>query len=347
MPRGRSSRAREGALSSVIMRTAMLILAAAIALSSCEADSGAGPVPYPSLVGAYAAESEYDVLIDPSRGWNDADTYRATREIPIKIYAPDASAAGPLPVVVVSHGLGGDVEGLSYLAEDLASCGYIVVAVQHHRSDAEYLAKVGAADFLAAAGQPETRLLRPGDISFVLDRLSDPANTVGAIAHDRMDFSKVAALGHSFGAWTVLACLGQTFDGGIDASDDRFLCGVAFSPQAPGTLGVDPEAWEAVAAPTLTMGGTEDRSPGTSDPADRRAAFDGMPPKGTKYHATIAGAEHSDFGNEGDGTYHEWIAQMTLAFLDATLLGRAAARAWLASEDIEAVSSGGVALERK
>jgi hypothetical protein len=51
-------------------------------------------------------------------------------------------------------------------------------------------------------------------------------------------------------------------------------------------------------------------------------AFDGMAASGTKYHATLLDAEHSDFGNDGG-------------------------EAWLDSEAIKELSSGYVTLERK
>jgi predicted dienelactone hydrolase len=306
-----------------------------------------GPVAYSSPIGPYGVKEEYATLVDASRGWDDAGKHRTSREIPIKIYAPEPSVPGAFPVVLVSHGLGGSAdEALAYMAEDLAAHGYIVVAVQHHRSDDAYLAKVGRVRFLAAAGQPETRRFRPQDMIFALDWLSDPAMTAGHACHGRMDLSRVGLLGHSFGAWATLACLGQVSDG-VSISEPRFLCGVAYSPQGPGVFGLSTDSWKGVARATFTMGGTKDTSPGTDDPADRRAAFDSMPATGTKYHATLKGAEHSDFGNNGRASFHGWIEQMTLAFFDGNLRGDAAAKAWLDSRAIEGLSSKSVSLEMK
>jgi len=315
-------------------------------LCSCSDDSPGSPVPYAPAAGQYEVGAEYSTFIDEARGWDDDGTWRSTREIPIKLYAPSAEVPGPFPVLLLSHGLGGDLEAQAYLAEYLVSNGYIVVAVQHHRSDADYLNKMPWLQFLADSGEPQTRQLRPGDLSLVLDRLSDYDAIGGSIVQGRMDLARVGVLGHSFGAWTALSCLGQSFDGGTDASDPRFSCGVAFSPQAPGTLGIDEGAWAGIASPVMTMGGTLDTSPGTTEPGDRRAAFDGMPADGTKYHATLEGAEHSDFGNGGDGFYHERICQMTVAFFDAFLEIDAGAKDWLDSGAIEAATSY-VSLERK
>src|SRR5947208_9251342 len=55
--------------------------------------------PGPSIVTA--------VLLD----WRDASR---SRPVPVKIYAP-ATGAGPFPVIVFSHGLGGSRNGYEYL----------------------------------------------------------------------------------------------------------------------------------------------------------------------------------------------------------------------------------------
>jgi dienelactone hydrolase len=231
------------------------------------------------------------------------------------------------------------------MAEELAAHGYIVVSVQHHRSDTDYLNEHGLAALLAAASEEETRQLRPEDISFVLDEIE--AGTTGAalLAPSRIDLTKIGIMGHSFGAWTTLSCLGQTFDGNTDMADDRFDCGVAYSPQGPGTLGLDAGSWNNLHKPTLTMHGTNDTSVGTPDAAERRIAYDSMPANGTKYHATLQDAEHDDFGNNG-GFYHGWIKQMTLAFFDAYLRDNAAALAWLQAGTIEDITAY-VVLEHK
>ena len=61
------------------------------------------------------------------------DTTR-DRELPVKIYYPQGGA-GPLPVIIVSHGLGGSRDGYEYLGRHWASYGYVSVHVQHKGSD--------------------------------------------------------------------------------------------------------------------------------------------------------------------------------------------------------------------
>jgi predicted dienelactone hydrolase len=149
---------------------------------------------------------------------------------------------------------------------------------------------------------------------------------------------KVGVLGHSFGAFTTLACLGASFDGGADASDGRFLCGVAYSPQGPGTLGSDKGSWGSLARPVMTFAGTADVSIGTTNPAERRIAYDSMPATGDKYHVTLSGATHDSFDDSArdGGRYHDCVERLTLAFFDSYLRGDPEARAWLKGESIEA-----------
>ncbi len=302
------------------------------------------PPPYVSPAGPYSITTATTSLTDPTRGWHDGPqnitTYVATREIPIKVYSPDASHPGPFPLVLVSHGLGGNADiTITYLAETLADHGYIVVAVQHHRSDSDYLAAHGSLALLAAAAEEETRLLRPGDITFVLDQIEAGTTTVTLLNLSRIDLTRVGMVGHSFGAWTTLSCLGQTFDNDTDMADPRIDCGVAYSPQGPGTLGLANDSWDTLTKPSFTMHGTEDVAPGTTDPATRRIPFDSMPATGGKFHATLEGAQHEDFGDIEDGLYHDWIEQMTMAFFDAYLKEDADALSWLENGTIEMLTS--------
>jgi predicted dienelactone hydrolase len=51
------------------------------------------------------------------------------REIPLRVHLP--TVAKPAPVVLFSHGLGGNREGSAFLGRHWAARGYVAVFLQH------------------------------------------------------------------------------------------------------------------------------------------------------------------------------------------------------------------------
>lgn len=68
---------------------------------------------------------------------------------------------GAFPLVILSHGYSGTPAAMTWLAENLASKGYVVAAI-HHRDP----------DISDGKGFPEPFLRRPLDIAFVAHRAS-------------------------------------------------------------------------------------------------------------------------------------------------------------------------------
>ncbi|UFZ08186.1 alpha/beta fold hydrolase [Bradyrhizobium ontarionense] len=111
--------------------------------------------------------------------------------------APDAplDMARPLyPLVVFSHGTGGHGRQFEWLARDLASRGFIAVAVNHHgNTNAEPYRAEG---FLCSWE-------RARDLSFLIDRIE----TIDMFA-GRIDGERIFAVGYSLGGVTATALLG-------------------------------------------------------------------------------------------------------------------------------------------
>ena len=95
---------------------------------------------------------------------------RRNRRFPVDLYLPQVAQTNPLPVVVISHGLGSDRTTFIYLAQQLASHGFAVAVPEHLGSNTRQLQEL--LEGLASQVTPPQELIdRPLDIQFLLDRL--------------------------------------------------------------------------------------------------------------------------------------------------------------------------------
>lgn len=118
---------------------------------------------------------------------------------------PDAPpASGKHPLVVMSHGNGGNWGNQLWLASALAHKGYIVAAVNHPGTTSKDRSPEAAAQLWQ----------RPKDLSRAIDAVLAQPQQFGAVAPQR-----IAAIGHSLGGWTVLEIAGARFDPALFAKD--------------------------------------------------------------------------------------------------------------------------------
>jgi predicted dienelactone hydrolase len=115
--------------------------------------------------------------------------------------AGPVSVAGGFPLVIVSHGYLGSRFLLTYLTENLASKGYVVVAIDHTEST-----------FRDAAGFESTLLNRAKDVLFVLNQLDSLSkhgnnNFLSGLA----DANNTALIGYSMGGYGVLNASGAGY----------------------------------------------------------------------------------------------------------------------------------------
>ncbi len=267
--------------------------------------------------------------------WIDA---ARDRTVPMRIHAP-RDLAGPLPVVVFSHGLGATSRVYAFLGRHLASHGYTCLHPQHPGSDAAVF-EAGILGAVAAAADPIQRAARVADLGFVLDRLPVAHHPLLA---GRIDLERIAAAGHSFGAYTALALGGQALSlpgrPDVAVSDPRIRAVVALSPIGSGVLGLHPGSWDQLQIPSLFITGTEDTTFGTADWLSRLEPFRSAPAT-PRYLAVLEGARHHAFGDYQmpfgpvlrDPRHHSWILTLVTAFLDARLKDDSAAAQWLIGE---------------
>ncbi len=261
-----------------------------------------------------------------------------SRDLPLRIYLPASPA--PAPIVLFSHGLGGNRDGSAFLGKHWAARGYVAVFLQHPGSDDQVWRGAAPAERMAAlgkAGNLENFMHRVKDVPAVLDQLAGWQKTNGHPLAGRLDLERVGMSGHSFGAITTQAVSGQSVPvGGARFTDPRIRAAMPMS-QSPPRLGDPRDAFGSVKIPWLLMTGTHDDAiVADFTPEMRAKVFPALPPGG-KYELILAGAEHSAFTeralpNDKRGrnpNHHRVILALSTAFWDAHVKGDAEARAWL------------------
>lgn len=170
------------------------------------------------------------------------------RAVPVRITWPEGGARR-LPLLVLSHGANGTLDGLVLLQRSITR-GRIVAAPRHPDSEANPdLAKVDRAKVF---GQ------RVADMKLVLDSSAEIERPTGK----RIDATRIAAGGHSFGALIAQALGGAKVGAPAqDWRDVRIARVVAFSP--PGSIPgyAEPAGWATMAVPQFVQTGTSDVVP--------------------------------------------------------------------------------------
>jgi len=149
----------------------------------------------PQLPGPYTWKKSSVTLTSPNRD----------RTFNMDIYLPQRSRQ-PVPVVVISHGLGSDRISFQYLARHLASYGFAVAVPEHPGSNAQQIQNLvtGRTNELA---EPAEFINRPLDIKDLLDYLTKLSTTDPAY-QGQLDLERVGVIGQSFGGYTALALAG-------------------------------------------------------------------------------------------------------------------------------------------
>lgn len=142
--------------------------------------------------------------------------FRSFRQVDTHARA-DAPVAGPRPawpVVILSPGYGAPRAFYSVLAADLASRGYVVLALDHPYESAVVQLANGAVAKPIERFLPndperlqymEVRIVtRVGDVRFLIDRLQE-----GRLLPGRVDLERIAVIGHSFGGATAALAMSQ------------------------------------------------------------------------------------------------------------------------------------------
>ena len=214
-----------------------------------------------------------------------------------------------LPVIVFSHGSGSSLDGYGPLADFWAAHGFAVIQPTHLDSRTVGL----------SPDDPRTPRIwrfRVEDMKRILDQLDVLEAAVPGL-RGRLDRSRIAAAGHSFGGQTAGCLLGvRVLDPETkkeqDLSDSRITAGVLLATAGQGGPNLTPFAAEhlpymnpgfaQMTTPALVIAGDQDDIPRKYQLTVRGPDWMAEPyflSPGSKSLLTVFGAEHSLGGIPG------------------------------------------------
>jgi len=243
---------------------------------------------YPSVNGSGDGTTFYDEVMgvngDPNRPLIPFSfTGRATRD------APAVVSVAPFPLVIVSHGYLGSRYLMTYLTENLASKGYVVVSIDHPEST-----------FRQPGKFTSTLYYRALDDLFVLDQVTKLSErSSDSFLSGLVDVNRTALVGYSMGGYGVLnaagagysASMGRMFgqmsggsrlmedrvsgaEGYVSLADPRVKAIVAFAPWGMQRGAWDEKGLKGISVPTFIVAGDQDDISGYEDGV--RAIYEGI-----------------------------------------------------------------------
>ena len=244
------------------------------------------------------------------------------RNFPVDLYLPNRPEFNsPLPLIVISHGLGSDRDTFAYFAEYLASYGFAVAVPEHPGSNASQIQNL-LEGFANDVTPPEEFINRPLDISYLLDRIEVDYGS-------QINTQDVGIIGQSFGAYTSLALAGaelnfasltaacenldKSFNVSLflqclalelpqestptDLKDERITSAIAINPLTSAVFGV--EGMAKIDIPVMIVSGSAD--PVTPALPEQIKPFTWLDAT-EKYLVLMNGGTHFSVLNESSGS---------------------------------------------
>ena len=223
-------------------------------------------------------------------------------DLQVRISAP--IAGDRLPVIIFSHGNGQSFHGYGPLVEYWAAHGFVVIQPTHLDSRMIGLSQDDAR-------RPNFWRFREQDLAAILDSL-DQIENGSSMIHGRLDHTRTAVAGHSWGGQTASTLLGATHpdpeDGSeVNRKDSRVKAGVLLAVPGSGDDLTENAArtfpflypdFSTMTTPTLIVAGDQDHGRlAIRGPEWWRDAYDLSP--SPKALFTVFGGEHALGGIPG------------------------------------------------
>ncbi len=230
----------------LLVAVALVVVLSAVALGIAWIRTAPAPLPEGSESAARLAPGPHPVgkvepdWVDESRPTPANGDYPGSpvRSFRVALWYPEG-VPGAHPLVVYSHGFVSSRHGGAYLAEDLASHGYVVVAADYPLT------------CIGAPGGPNADdvVHQPGDVSFLIDRVM-ALDGAERPFEGEIDAERIGVFGLSLGAvtTTLVAFHPEWKDPRVAAAISLAGVGDVFGPRF----------FDHAAVPFLTIAGTAD-----------------------------------------------------------------------------------------
>jgi Cutinase len=274
------------------------------------------------------------------------DSARA-KDLRVTVSYPEGD--GPFPVIVFSHGAGGNGNYAYPITRFWTSHGYVCVHPTHADS-------LSLAPATTTSGPAEWEN-RARDLSFVIDSLADLQRSIPAL-RGKLDLRRIGVAGYSYGGHSAQLLGGAKLEapGGASRSlaDPRPLAFLLLSGPGAGARGLTELSWDDWTRPMMAVTGSRDLIGGERSPMwHLEPALHGPP--GDKYALYLEGASHGSFtgriaemsSSREEQEIFRWLRVTTLAFWDVYLKGLGEARPRLDPATVTELSGGRAKLTKR
>jgi predicted dienelactone hydrolase len=294
---------------------ALMALVAAYGVASAPVVSAQSQAVY-EAAGPYRVETVESITIEDDQRERDVVTH-------VRYPIGD----GPFPVIVFSHGLGANKDVFGMVTTHWASHGFVTIHPSHDDRG------VGMTGGGMHPSEEKVRE-RVRDVTAVLDGLDQIERSIGDLA-GKLDRTRMAVGGHSYGSFTTMAAGGVTIDIGdeigANLGDPRVQCILPISPSGRGDYGLSDSSWDSLTMPAMVFVGTNDVRNGRAE--DWRTEPYLLSPSGSKYLINIDDATHNAYSGDGaPGDAPTYVKAASAAFWDSCLNGSAEAEQYLTGE---------------